>query len=404
MKQLEIYRPNRRVEIVEDPKSLSGDDVLHGVNLEVVLKVVQQPHKNIDVGQFRIFVTSNLFYRRLMIMVYSRRQFITIFGLTVIAAQLPPLAPINPSPKPIIKPPRLKVGDTIGLINPAAFSYPQEIEPIKQILSQLGLKVKLGTHIFDRYGYLGGKDPDRAADVNAMFADSSVQAILTVQGGWGCNRILPLLDYQLIRNNPKIIIGFSDITSLLLAIYARSGVITFHGPVGISTWSPFTVDYVKQVLLNGKAITMQNSSQIKVETITPGKSRGKLVGGNLSVLAAMVGSNYLPDWKNSILFVEELGEEVYRLDRMLTQLKLAGILDQISGFIFGQCIKCEPEEPKESLTLEQMLFEHIRPLNIPAWYGSMIGHVRDIFTLPVGAEVEIDAIAGTIKLLDSAVT
>ncbi|MDF0556588.1 LD-carboxypeptidase [Kamptonema sp. UHCC 0994] len=337
-------------------------------------------------------------------MALSRRQLIANFGLAAIATQLPSAAQTNPYPQSIIKPPRLNVNDTIGLINPAAFSYPEEIEPIKQILSQLGLKVKLGTHIFDRYGYLGGKDADRAADVNAMFADSSVQAILTVQGGWGCNRILPLLDYQLIRNHPKIIMGFSDITSLLLAIYARSGVITFHGPVGISTWSQFTINYVKQILFNTQAITFQNSSQIRVQTITPGKSRGKLVGGNLSVLAAMVGSIYLPNCENSILFVEEVGEEVYRIDRMLTQLKLAGILDRISGFIFGQCIKCEPEQPNESLTLEQMLFEHIHPLNIPAWYGSMIGHVRDIFTLPVGAEVEIDAVAGTIKLLDSAVT
>ncbi|CBN59368.1 MULTISPECIES: S66 peptidase family protein [Kamptonema] len=334
----------------------------------------------------------------------SRRQLIANFGLAAIATQLPSAAQTNSYLPSLIKPPRLNINDTVGLINPAAFSYPQEIEPIKQILSQLGLKVKLGTHIFDRYGYLGGKDPDRAADVNAMFADSSVQAILTVQGGWGCNRILPLLDYQLIRNHPKIIMGFSDITSLLLAIYARSGVVTFHGPVGISTWSQFTVDSLKQVLFNPQTITLQNSSQIRVQTITPGKNQGKLVGGNLSVLAAMVGSDYLPDWKNSILFVEEVGEEVYRIDRMLTQLKLAGILNVISGFIFGQCNKCEPEQPQESLTLEQVLFEHIRPLNIPAWYGSMIGHIRDIFTLPIGTEVEIDAVAGTIKLLEPAVT
>jgi len=336
-------------------------------------------------------------------MVYYRRQFMTIFGLTVIAAQLPPAAELNTYSTSIIKPPRLKVGDTVGLINPAAFSYPQEIEPIQKILSAMGLKVKLGTHIFERYGYLGGKDIDRAADVNAMFADSSIQAILTVQGGWGCNRILPLLDYQLIRSHPKIIMGFSDITSLLLAIYARSGVVTFHGPVGISTWSSFTVDHVKQILFNGEAVTLQNLSQIRVETISPGKSRGKLVGGNLSVISATIGSHYLPDWKHTILFVEEVGEEVYRIDRMLTQLKLAGILEQISGFIFGQCIKCDAEDPHESLTLQQILFEHIRPLNIPAWYGSMIGHIQDVFTLPVGADVEIDAIAGTIKLLESVV-
>ena len=337
-------------------------------------------------------------------MIWSRRQFMTIFGLTAMAAQLSPIADFNSYSTSIIKPPRLKVGDTVGLINPAAFSYPQEVNPIQKILTDLGLNIKLGTHIFDRYGYLGGQDVDRAADVNAMFADSSVQAILTVQGGWGCNRILPMIDYQLIRNNPKIIMGFSDITSLLLAIYAKSRIVTFHGPVGISNWTPFTVNYVKQILFNKNLITLQNPIQTRVKTIIPGKSKGKLVGGNLSVLASMIGSDYLPNWQGSILFVEEVGEEVYRIDRMLTQLKLAGILDKISGFIFGNCIKCEAEKPEESLTLEQVLLDHIQPLNIPAWYGSAIGHIRDIFTLPIGTEVEIDATNGTIKLLTSTVS
>jgi muramoyltetrapeptide carboxypeptidase len=213
-----------------------------------------------------------------------------------------------------------------------------------------------------------------------------------------------MIDYQLIRNNPKIIMGFSDITSLLLAIYAKSRIVTFHGPVGISNWTPFTVNYVKQILFNKNLITLQNPIQTRVKTIIPGKSKGKLVGGNLSVLASMIGSDYLPNWQGSILFVEEVGEEVYRIDRMLTQLKLAGILDKISGFIFGNCIKCEAEKPEESLTLQQVLLDHIQPLNIPAWYGSAIGHIQDIFTLPIGTEVEIDATNGTIKLLTATVT
>ncbi|MCL1472656.1 S66 peptidase family protein [Argonema antarcticum] len=350
-------------------------------------------------------------------MTLNRRQFLTAFSIAALTAQLPQIAQAKSSPSPIIKPPNLKVGDTVGLINPASPTPPEDIEEVKQTLTDLGLKFKLGAHLLDRYGYLAGKDIDRAADVNAMFADSSVKAIIAGRGGWGCNRILPLLDYKLIRNNPKIIMGYSDITSLLLAIYAKSGIVTFHGPVGTSTWNQFTVNYVKRILFNGEAVTMQNPSTseeklfvrdclkptaVLVETITPGKAKGKLVGGNLSVLAAMVGSPYLPDWKKTILFVEEVEEEVYRVDRMLTQLKLAGILDQIAGFIFGQCTDCNPKNPEKSLTLNQVLREHILPLGIPAWYGSAIGHIPDKFTLPIGVEAEIDASAGTIQMLESA--
>lgn len=333
-----------------------------------------------------------------------RRKFLKLLGLTVLATQLPVLAKSNVSPQPILKPQRLKVGDSVGLISPASSVDREDIEFFTETLAQLGLKVKLGVHILDQYGYLAGKDADRAADVNAMFADSSVQALLTMRGGWGCNRILPLLDYELIRRNPKILMGYSDITSLLLAIYAHSGVVTFHGPVGISTWNQFSVGYVQRILFNGELMTLRNSPNTPVGTITPGKARGRLVGGNLSVLAAMVGSSYLPDWNQTILFVEETGEDVYRVDRLLTQLKLAGILEQLAGFIFAQCTKCSAGEGNEpSLTLQQVLSDYIKPLGIPAWYGSMIGHIPDKFTVPVGVEVEINAGQGTIQMLESAV-
>ena len=351
-------------------------------------------------------------------MTRNRRNFLTTFGLVTIATQLPLIAQEKPSLNSILKPPRLKAGDTVGLVAPAGYIDRKDIADIKEVLAKLGLKVKLGAHVYNRYGYLAGSDADRAADVNAMFADASVQAILPMRGGWGCNRILPFLDYSLIRSNPKILIGLSDITSLLIAIKAKSGLVTFHGPTGQSSWNPFTVDYVKRILFNGEVFTLQNlksnnnptTSQFRVETITPGKVRGKLVGGNLSVLTAMIGSAYLPSWKDTILFLEDIGEEVYRIDRMLTQLKLSGILEQISGFVFGQCTDCDritkensQKDGEESLTLAQVLRDHIQPLGIPAWNGSMIGHIKDKFTLPVGVEVEIDATQGTIQLLESAV-
>ncbi|QHG14710.1 LD-carboxypeptidase [Nostoc sp. ATCC 53789] len=336
----------------------------------------------------------------------KRREFITTCGLATLATQIPSFtAQGKPSPNIIRKPSRLQVGDTVGLIAPAGIVDAKDIEAAQQSLSQLGLKVKLGKHILDRYGYLAGKDSDRAQDVNLMFSDRTIKAIIPMRGGWGCNRILPLLNYSLIRSHPKIIIGYSDITTLLLAINARSKMITFHGPVATSTWNQFTVDYFKRILFNGEAVTMQNlnPSEVRVETIAPGKATGKLIGGNLSVLSAMIGSPYLPSWNKSILFVEEVGEDVYRIDRMLTQLKTAGILNQIAGFIFGQCTKCSlGDEP--SFTLMQVLQQHLLPLGIPAWYGSMIGHIKDKFTLPIGLEVEIDAELGIIRMLESAVS
>ena len=340
-------------------------------------------------------------------MLINRRQFLTYFSLATLATQLPKITLANSSPQPIIKPPKLKIGDTVGLINPASPISTEDLEEVKKTLQSFGLNFKLGTHLLDRYGYLAGKDADRAADVNAMFADTSVQAIIAMRGGWGCNRILPLIDYKIIRNNPKIIMGYSDITSLLLAIYSQTGLITFHGPVATSTWNDFTLNYAKRILFDGESVTMQNplinSENFEpIAIINSGKAKGKLVGGNLSVLTAMIGSNYLPDWKQTILFVEEVGEEVYRVDRMLTQLKLAGIFDQITGFIFGNCRNCEPKNQDESLTMMQVLKDHLVPLGIPAWYGSMIGHIKDKFTLPIGVEVEIDASNGTIQMLESA--
>ncbi|BAY81161.1 peptidase U61 LD-carboxypeptidase A [Calothrix parasitica NIES-267] len=336
----------------------------------------------------------------------NRRKFITTLGLATVSTQIPSfVVQATTSPNNIIKPPRLKLGDTVGLISPAGLIDSEDLREAREIFTKLGLKVKPGRHILDRYGYLAGIDRNRARDVNAMFADKSVKAIIAMRGGWGGNRILPLLNYNSIRANPKIIMGYSDITSLLLAITTLSGVVTFHGPVATSTWNDFTLKYVKSILFDAQAVAMNNTliTKLNREIITPGKAKGKFIGGNLSVINSMLGSSYLPVWKNSILFIEDIGEDVYRVDRMLVQLKNAGILNQLSGFVFGQCTRCSTgDEP--SLTLMQVLQEHIAPLNIPAWYGSMIGHIRDKFTLPIGINIEIDANTGIIKMLEAAVS
>ncbi len=347
-------------------------------------------------------------------MTWTRRHILQLGGAAIAASTFPSFAESTGHEHPVTKPKRLKEGDLVGFINPAGAMFnPDGAEIAREAMAALGLQSKYGDHLFDRYGYLAGRDEDRAADINSFFADPEVKAVLALRGGWGCNRLLPLLDYDLIRENPKIVMGMSDITGLLLGIYAKTGLVNYYGPTGGSSWNEFTTENARRVLFDGEALTMRNKVstddrlvQVKnrVLTITKGTARGPLLGGNLTVLTAMVGSDYLPDFDGSILFVEDLNEEIYRVDRMLTQLSLAGILDRISGFVFGDCKNCDPGGGYGSLTLLEVLSDHIAPLGVPAWYGSMIGHIADKFTVPLGVEAEIDADEGTIKLLEPAVS
>jgi muramoyltetrapeptide carboxypeptidase len=208
--------------------------------------------------------------------------------------------------------------------------------------------------------------------------------------------------------------GYSDITALHLAIQAKTGLVTFHGPNGMGRWDAWSLDYFKRLLFDGEALTMQNRTDLsernalaqtenRVQTITPGTARGRLLGGNLTVLTTILGSPYVPAFDGAILFVEDVGEDFYRIDRMFTQLKLAGILGRVRGFVFGTCAECGPGEGFGSLTLEEIFADHIQPLNIPAWFGAMIGHQMPQWTIPLGVEAEIDSTKGTIRLLAPAV-
>jgi muramoyltetrapeptide carboxypeptidase len=302
----------------------------------------------------------------------------------------------------------------VGLVDPASAIWePMNVEIVEESLAALGFKTKRGTNLLARRGYFAGTDEQRAADLNAMFADPEVRAIHCVRGGWGCARLLPLLDWKTMARNPKILLGYSDITALLLALHAKTGLVTFHGPVGTSQWNPFNVGYLKRVLVDAEAVTFENLKEIdedhltvvenRIQTLHPGTARGRLLGGNLTVLSSLVGSGYLPDWEGCILFLEDIEEAPYRIDRMLTQLRLAGILRQARAVIWGHCTDCRPGEGFGSLTLGEVLQDHLRPLGMPAWRGAMIGHIEKQFTLPVGLEVEVDATAGTVRMLEPAV-
>jgi muramoyltetrapeptide carboxypeptidase len=349
----------------------------------------------------------------------ERRDFLTAAVAAPVAAGLLPLnarpADAKQRPPGAIRPARLKPGDTVGLVAPANATFnTYELDIARDSLEALGLTVRVGEHLRDRHGYLAGEDRDRAADINGFFKDRSVSAVLPIRGGWGSARLLPLLDYDAIRRNPKVMAGYSDVTALLTAIHARTGLVTFHGANGMGRWDQYSLDFFRRVLFEGEAVTFTNTPkfsdtnvltpvQYRTQTIRPGTARGRLLGGNLSVLAGIVGSPYVPDWDDAILFLEDVGEAIYRVDRMLTTLKLAGILGRIRGFVFGTCSECDPGSGFGALTFEELWADHIAPLNIPAWSGAMIGHGMPQWTLPVGAEVAIDATTGTIRMLEPAV-
>jgi len=314
-----------------------------------------------------------------------------------------------------IKPLPLKKGDTIGIVAPGfTLPKPELVRNFASMLEEEGYQVIFGENTFGKYGYFSGTDEERASDLNEMFRNKAVKGIVAARGGWGGARILSLLDYEAIKADPKVFIGYSDITSLLLAIYQKTGLVTFHGPVGTSDWNRFSYKHYNKILIKEKAYKIRGTKKVKPDAtieeaetarylINDGKATGTLVGGNLTVLCGMVGSEYLPDFEGKILFLEDVGEAVYRIDRYLTQLKLAGILDKLAGIVFASCASCEEEDRSDNFTLREILKFHLEPLKIPAFFGLLSGHLKEQYTLPIGVNVEIDAKKGNIKLLEEAV-
>lgn len=310
-------------------------------------------------------------------------------------------------------PKRLKKGDTVRMVAPASAVLDRHHVMIaKESFEALGFKVQLGEYVFGRHGYLSGTDAERAEDVNKAFADDSVDAVIAVRGGWGCNRILPLLDYDMIRANNKVLLGYSDITSLMNALYVKTGMVSFHGPNGFSYWADFQAQQFRDVIMDGKSTTMRNYKE-KEETLTmmsnrtttvnSGTAQGVLVGGNLTVLTSLCGTPYFPDLKGKILMLEDVGENIYRIDRFLSQLQLAGHLEGVAGIVFGHCTECDPGGGFGSFTLHEVFEHYFKPLGVPTYTGAQFGHIRDNHILPVGHVVELDADAATLKLLGSSV-
>jgi muramoyltetrapeptide carboxypeptidase len=243
-----------------------------------------------------------------------------------------------------------------------------------------------------------------------MFLDKKLKAIFTVRGGYGCSRLLPLLDFDIIRSNPKIFVGYSDITALLYGIYAKTGLVGFHGPVGISSFSEFSVKHLKNILsepIHNYEMKNLPDEEAKILVIAEGVSEGELIGGNLSIVVSLIGTEYDVDTKDKIIFLEEIGEEPYRIDRMLTQMRQSGKFDSCSGIALGVFRRCDIDQknPKfeNSLSLKQVLEDRLGDLGIPVIYGLSFGHIKNKITLPFGIKARLDTYNKKLVLLESAV-
>jgi muramoyltetrapeptide carboxypeptidase len=316
----------------------------------------------------------------------------------------------------LIRPRALKEGSTIAIVAPASGVPQGEALDAAATLRNLGFKVKLGKYLTKGFGYLASTDENRASEFMQYVRDPEVDCIMAVRGGYGVMRILPMLDFQEIRANPKVIIGYSDITALVNAVYQRSGLIAFHGPVATSTFDPYTLDSFRRTVMQpAPAGEFTESDEFKgsvfsearASTVVPGKAQGRLVGGNLSLVAAVMGTPYEIDTKGKILFLEEIEEEPYHVDRMLTTLAIGGKLADCAGVALGRFYKCEANRGGEfhvSLSIEQVVRGILEPLKIPTVYGLSIGHIKSKLTVPVGALATIDADAKTIRIDEAAVS
>ena len=344
----------------------------------------------------------------------DRRDFTKHISKGLLATTITPLISATaPMSKPLIKPKALKKGDTIGLICPAGPVSDERIEKAVTNIEKLGYKVKYSEAIKGRYGYLAGMDQERLADLHRQFSDPQVNGVWAIRGGYGCARLLPYIDYALIRKNPKVLLGYSDITALHNAIHQKTGLVTFHGPVGASTMTDYNVMHLEAVVSNGlsphriypcEANVAKQDPVFSVEIFKAGVATGALVGGNLSLLSSMVGTPFQVDYKGKLLFIEDVGEKPYRIDRMLTQLMQSSNLHQAQGIVLGIFDDCQPKDEQYSLSLRDTLHERLSGLGIPVIYGVSFGHIQNMCTLPIGVQARLDTDKQTVTLLEKGVS
>ncbi|MBN1103525.1 MAG: LD-carboxypeptidase [Deltaproteobacteria bacterium] len=297
----------------------------------------------------------------------------------------------------ILKPAALKPGDTIAVIAPAGPVAPSELQPGIDLLTGSGFPVVTGDHLYDRQDYLAGSDTDRLEDLHGALRQKSVRAIFCARGGYGIHRLLGGIDYRLFRKNPKILVGYSDITALLLAVQKRTGLVTFHGPMvkDLMKGGKRNLRALLDLISRGLTPTLNLA---KAEILNPGREEGKLLGGNLSLIAHLVGTRFMPDLKGAILFVEDRGEPLYRIDRMLAHLKLSGVLKGISALLAGRFEDCGEQE-----RIDRLLLDAVGDLGVPVVSGLPFGHGEKNMPLPVGHLSVLDTGTRTLSFTEPAV-
>jgi len=314
----------------------------------------------------------------------------------------------------LIKPERLKAGDQVAIVAPASnVQDPDEIQRAIEICNYFKLEPVVSNLLKSNEGYRTKPSKKRADELNHFFERKEIKGLFCIRGGYGSADILDLLDYELIRSNPKVFTGYSDITALHLAIQKYSGIITFHSPVLLSSFTEFTAKSFEKAIFQNEPIGDVTNpkrlsgirNQFPIRTIVRGKAKGKLTGGNLSIISSLMGTPYEINTKDSILFLEDVSEEPYRIDRMLNQLRLAGKFEQAKGIVFGYCNDCTIKSlpPSWDLQLGDVLDKYFSELPIPSFYGLLIGHTSEQITLPYSLEAEIDTEAGLLSIGQSAV-
>ena len=351
----------------------------------------------------------------------DRRNFLNIgIGLSLaslIPQRLVAQKTISNNNISIFKSFRLKTGDKVGLVAPAWLITENDLQLSIERVKQVGFEPIYSDKILGKHGYFSGTDKERADDFNSMIKNPEIKGIIFANGGYGCTRILDLIDYDQIKLNPKIIIGFSDNTALINAIHQNTGLIAFHGPISRTIHFDYSRQQFENIIIKPTDKYLIESSDEDLRksennktfdryTINSGIAKGQLIGGNLTLICSLIGTRNQIDLSDKIVMIEDIGEEPYRIDRMLTQLIVSGQLIKSAGIAFGICKDCDKSDKSiapNSFTLRQVIEERIKPLKIPAVYGLSFGHNKNNFTFPIGLNAKLDADKMTIKLMEKAV-
>jgi len=341
-----------------------------------------------------------------------RRRDLLAGGAALMAAQ----GSAAPETSPI-RPPALRPGDVAGLITPAtAVTDPDRLALVERTMKYFGLRMKMGRHVGQRRGYLGGTAEERLEDLHQMFRDPEVKAVFAIRGGYGSAHLLDRIAYALLRSHPKIFVGYSDITAMHLAIQKRAGLVTFHGPMPLAEFTEYTQTWFRRALFDARPLgAVGNPPETNLlrpahtlRTVRPGQARGRLAGGNLTLISTTLGTPYEIETAGRILFLEDVDEEPYAIDRMLTQLRLAGKLQAAAGIVFGECRDCRPRQFQPSfdstLSLGEVVDDILGKLDIPVLSGLTVGHTGDQLTLPLGVLAALDADKGELTIEEAGVS